>query len=219
MKKLDIEIRKLRKKILIMSNDVNKMLEIITQVFIKKNLSILNKIFHLEYKVNSNELVIYDKCLKLIALNQPVGIDLRFITSIIRINGELERIADETVNIARKINNLLKDKQFKHPMYFMKMFKIIANMLKDCIKSFNTNDYNLAISVVKNDVKINNLNKKIMEYVKHFIVNTNNIIIVQKSIDLIFIAKSIEKIGDHITNIGENIIFIIYGKDISHLKN
>jgi phosphate transport system protein len=174
-------------------------------------------VFHLEKEVNVQEIVIDEKCLKLIALNQPVGIDLRFITSAMRINSDLERMGDEAVNISKMTSCLLKYPEFIPPIGISKMVEIVQGMVMDCIKAFNTNDAELALSVLAKDSEVDDLRDGILDNIKNLMIEFSDINAIRKAVDLIFITKSIERLGDHATNISEDIVFMVHGKDVRHI--
>ncbi|MDR2676826.1 MAG: phosphate signaling complex protein PhoU [Endomicrobium sp.] len=216
MRHFDVEINDLQDHLLKTAELVQNMIRAVMQELINKDIKQSEVILCLEKKVNIQEIVIDDKCLKLIALNQPVGADLRFITSAMRISSDLERMGDETVNIGKKIVHLIKNADLKPLVNVPKMVKIVQNMIVDCIKAFNTNNSDLALSVLMKDDEVDDLKSKIFNDIKKLMVEASDIDTVQKTIDLMFVAKSIERLGDHITNISEDVIFMIHGKNIRH---
>jgi phosphate transport system protein len=170
----------------------------------------------LENEVNIQELVIYDKCLKLIALNQPVGADLRFLTSAMRINSDLERMGDEAVNISEMAEDLIKYPPIKPLINIPQMSEEVQKMVGNCIQSFNKNDSELATAVLKQDDVVDNLKTQVIEDLKGYMIKSSDAQTIQRAIDLIQVARSLERIGDHATNICEDVIFMVCGKDIRH---
>jgi phosphate transport system protein len=218
MRHFDIEMNDLQNRLLDMASLVQEMIRSASGELSGKDSRQVEKVYSLEKKVNIQEIVIDDKCLKLIALNQPVGTDLRFITSAMRINSDLERMGDEAVNISRMAKDLIRYKELKPFEDISKMVLSVENMVVESIKAFNTSDTDLALLVLKKDDEVDKLRDKVIDDIKNIMVSSSSPEIIQKAVDLIFVAKSIERIGDHATNICEDIIFMVHGKDIRHPK-
>ncbi|MDR3111699.1 MAG: phosphate signaling complex protein PhoU [Elusimicrobiota bacterium] len=218
MRHFDVEIKDLQNHLINMASIVQNMINAATQSLSNKNQISSGNVLSLEKEVNIQEIVIDDKCLKLIALNQPVGADLRFITSAMKINSDLERMGDEAVNINNKTCDLEKIENCKPFETTQKMVAAVQTMVMDSIKAFNTSDIVLAQSVLKKDDEVDDLNDSVLDDIKTLLANTNNPEEIQTAIDLIFISKSIERLGDHATNISEDVIFMINGKDVRHPK-
>ncbi|MDR0956895.1 MAG: phosphate signaling complex protein PhoU [Endomicrobium sp.] len=216
MRHFDVEMSDLQNNLLGMARLVQNMIKIATQELVERDTKLFDIVGSLEKEVNIQEIVIDDKCLKLIALNQPVGADLRFITSAMRINSDLERMGDEALNISRMALDLIKYPELKPLIDIPKMVEDVQNMILDCIKAFNTSDPDLALSVLDKDKEVDYLRDRVIEDIKGLILKFVDITIVQRAVDLMFIAKSIERLGDHATNISEDIIFMVHGKDIRH---
>ncbi|MDR1418424.1 MAG: phosphate signaling complex protein PhoU [Endomicrobium sp.] len=218
MRHFDIEMSDLKNHLLDMASLVQEIIRAATEGLSKSNLKQVEKVYSLEKKINVKEIVIDDKCLKLIALHQPVSTDLRFITSAMKINNDLERMGDEAVSISRMTKNLIKYKGLKPLEDISKMVLAVENMIIESIKAFNTSDTDLAFLMLKRDDEVDMLRNKVVDDIKNIMVHSSNQEIIQKAVDLIFIAKSIERIGDHATNICEDIIFMAHGKDVRHPK-
>jgi len=221
MRHFDIEMNDLQNRLIDMAALVQEMIRAATQELVEKELKKQSDccVFHLEKEVNVQEIVIDDKCLKLIALNQPVGVDLRFITSAMRINSDLERMGDEAVNISKMTSCLMKYPDFIPPIDISKMVAIVQDMVMDCIKAFNTSNTELALSVLEKDSEVDKLRDGVLDNIKNLMIEFSDINAIRKAVDLIFITKSIERLGDHATNISEDIIFMVHGKDVRHLSS
>ncbi|MDR3256215.1 MAG: phosphate signaling complex protein PhoU [Endomicrobium sp.] len=216
MRHFDVEMNDLQNRLLDMAGLVQAMIKAATQELVARDPKQADTVFCFEKKVNIQEIVIDDKCLKLIALNQPVGADLRFITSAMRINSDLERMGDEAVNISRKAFDLIKHSELNPLVDIPKMIEVVQNMVMDCIRAFNTNDSELALSVLAKDDEVNNLKNRVFDDLKILMVKASDMETIQRVVDLMFIAKSIERLGDHATNISEDVIFMVHGKDVRH---
>jgi phosphate transport system protein len=216
MRHFDVEINDLQNRLLDMAKLVQEMVKAATQELVERDPKQVDIVFCLEKEVNIQEIVIDDKCLKLIALNQPVGADLRFITSAMRINSDLERMGEEAVNISRMALDLIKYPELKPLIDISKMVEDVQNMIMDCIKAFNTSDSELALSVLAKDDEVDFLRDRVTNDIKRLLLESSDMDTVQRAIDLMFVAKSIERLGDHATNISEDIVFMVHGKDVRH---
>ncbi|MDR3307103.1 MAG: phosphate signaling complex protein PhoU [Endomicrobium sp.] len=216
MRHFDVEMSDLQNRLLDMAGLVQKMIQADTEELVSRDPNRIDTVLSLEKEVNVQEIVIDDKCLKLIALNQPAGADLRVITSAMRINSDLERMGDESLNIARMLLDLIKYPEIKPLQNIPKMIEIVQNMIMDCIKAFNTSDSDLAMSVLSKDNEVDALRDATISELKTVLLASPDSDTIQRAIDLMFIAKSIERLGDHATNICEDVIFMVHGKDIRH---
>jgi phosphate transport system protein len=125
-------------------------------------------------------------------------------------------MGDEAVNISKWVVNLLKYPELKPLVDIPKMSDIVQQMVADSIRAFNTTDAELAKSVLVKDDEADDLLKKIVSDLKDFLVRSSDFETIQTAVDLMFIARSIERIGDHATNISEDVIFMVHGKDVRH---
>jgi len=208
----------LKSRLVDMAGLVQQMIKATIDQLVSRDAKLSDTIFGYEKEVNIQEIVMDDKCLKLIALNQPVGADLRFITSAMRINSDLERMGDEAVNISEMALDLIKYPELKPLIDIPKMADIVRNMVEDSIKAFNTNDSELAKAVLEKDDEVDDLKDMVFKDLKVYMTESSDPITIERAVDLIMVARSIERIGDHATNISEDVIFMVHGKDIRHPK-
>lgn len=216
MRHFDMEMTELKKKLVDMASSVQQMIKISIEVVVKRDKDLSKEVFAIEREVNLDEIVVDDTCLKLIALNQPVGSDLRFITSAMRINSDLERMGDEAVNICETGLELLEYPELKPLIDIPKMVILVSEMVKESIESFNLSDPDLAQKVLAKDDAVDELKRIILKDLIDYMVETNDRSTVVRAMNLISIAKRLERLGDHATNICEDVIFMVHGKDIRH---
>jgi len=216
MRHFDVEMNDLKNRLLDMCGLVQEMIKTAIDGLVNRDSELFNTVFSLEKEVNIQEIVIDDKCLKLIALYQPVSADLRFITSAMKINSDLERMGDEAVNISKWSANLLKFPELKPLIDIPKMSDIVQQMVADSIRAFNTTDVELAKAVLLKDDEADDLQKKVFSDLKDFMIKSSDFETIQRAVDLIFVSRSLERIGDHATNISEDVIFMVHGKDVRH---
>ena len=166
-------------------------------------------------KIDELEIIIDDKCIDLIARYQPVAKDLRFIATAMKINAELERIADLAVDIAQRVLELV-DKPLLKPLIDIPKLSIIAQrMVSDSIEAFIKRDTELAKKVLASDSEADKLRNDIAdELVRDYMsVDPKT---VDRGIPLLLIARHLERICDHTTNIAEDVIYMVEGKIVKH---
>lgn len=175
---------------------------------------ILKEVFEAEKKVNLMQVTIDDVALKLIALYQPAASDLRFLVTGIKISSDLERIGDQAVNISERAVDLLKEPPLKPLIDLPRMAEIAQKMVRDSIAAFLNRDSKLAREICQRDDVVDDINTQIFrELVTYMIQDVRTI---QKALDLLLVSRHLERIADHATNIGEEVFYIVEGKDIRH---
>lgn len=210
----DEELNNLKQKLLNMCFFVEKMIEEAIEALKKREISFIDKVFEKEEKVNLAQIEIDSKALELIALRQPAASDLRFIISVIKMNSDLERMADLAVNIAERAKELLEEPPLKPLIDLPRMATLTQNMLKNAIQSLLDKNSNLARKVCESDDEVDNLNEQIFrELITYMLSDPKNI---NRAIKLILIGRYLERIADLATNIAEDVYYILEGKDIRH---
>lgn len=164
--------------------------------------------------IDETEKLIDEECIRLLVTKQPAAVDLRLVLSILKINTDLERIGDLATNIAKQTIHLINKQQPHKLVNIPKMAEMATKMLTDALKSFVKKDSNLALNVINKDIKIDKLNEKVHHDMFRYISEDRKE--VSKGFSILMISKSLERIGDHITNIAERTIYYIEGKDIRH---
>ncbi|MBN1899655.1 MAG: phosphate signaling complex protein PhoU [Spirochaetes bacterium] len=180
----------------------------------KKNLEEVIK--KQEGRVNKAEIDIDEKCINLIALYQPEARDLRTILMILKMNNDLERMGDQAVNISESALFLIEKPFIKPFIDIPRMAEEASNMLKDSITSFINEDVKLAQDVVKRDNIVDNLQTQIIRELVTFMISDTTTI--ERCLHIIRISHNIERIADLSTNICEDTIFMVSGKNIKHFK-
>ena len=197
-----------------MAGLVEKALESATVALQKVDAAHAREVFEIEKKVNQHHIQMDSSCLKLLALQQPFAADLRLIIAMIKINTDLERMGDQAVNIADNAVRYIRETPLKPLVDLPVMFNEVRYMVRETIDSFVKNDEELARDVLARDDKVDALKHKIFRDVLEVIkVEPNR---VEQGLTLILIARNLERIGDHATNIAEDVIFAVSGEDIRH---
>ncbi|MCK9614224.1 MAG: phosphate signaling complex protein PhoU [Candidatus Omnitrophica bacterium] len=210
----DEELKKLKENIITMSLISQDMIEDAIIMLKERKSELKESVFEKERKLNMIQIEIDNIAFKLIVLRQPAAGDLRFLISAIKINSDLERIGDLAVNIVERNQELLKELPLKPLIGIPRMAKISQKMVHDAIDSFINRKAELAQQVCCQDDIVDNLNEQIFrELLTYMLQDTKNI---TRAISLTFISKYLERIADHATNIGEDVYYMVEGKDIRH---
>jgi phosphate transport system protein len=210
----DQELSLLKAKLLSMASLAESMIFKAIKSLTERKESLMQEVNKEEEKVNLLQIEIDELCLKLIALKQPMATDLRFITSAMKINSELERIGDMAVNITQCVAVLIKQPQLKPYIDIPRMADLAQKMVKDSLDSFIKQDVNLARSVLIRDDEIDGLKDQIFRELLTFMMSDQSTI--PRALELILVSRHLERIGDHATNIAEDVIYLVQGKDIRH---
>ena len=208
------ELAKLKEQLLKMGGLAERAISNAIDALVKRDTPLAEKTIGEDEKINKMELVIDDWCLKLLALHQPLAADLRFITSAMRINVELERIGDLAVNIAERVVSLNQEPQLKPYIDIPRMAEITKNMVKDVLDSFVNGDADLARAVCARDDQVDALNDQVFrELMTYMLADPKTI---TRAVHLIIVSKYLERIADHTTNIAEGVIFMVKALVIKH---
>jgi len=164
--------------------------------------------------VNLLQIEIDDRCLKMLALQQPMATDLRLITSAMKMGADLERIGDQAVNIAENALRLLETPPLRPVIDIAEMSEIAQKMTRDALDAFVRRDAALAREVLLRDDRVDDLKDRVFRVLlTHMMADPGTI---ERALGLILISRNIERIADHATNIAEDVIFLVEAKDVRH---
>jgi len=167
-----------------------------------------------ENAINEMQMEIDDRVTRLLAQQQLVAVDLRFILAVSRINNDLERIGDQAVNIAQSALRILRHPQVKPYVDLPRMSEIAEGMVRDSLNALVRGDVDLARSVLARDDQVDLLRDQMFRELLTYMME--NSAVVFPAFELILVAKNLERIGDHATNIAEDVIYIVVGRDVRH---
>jgi phosphate transport system protein len=208
------ELKSLKEKLLQMAGHTEQAIAHAVDALVKRDTPLAEKTIREDRAINEMELEIDDLCLKLLALHQPMAADLRFITSAMRINIELERIGDLAVNIAERVLSLNQEPQLKPYIDLPRMAEITKIMVKDVLDAFVRGDGDLARAVCERDDQVDDLNDQVFrELLSYMLSDTRTI---TRAVHLIIVSRYLERIADHATNIAEGVIFMVNALVIKH---
>lgn len=167
-----------------------------------------------DIEIDNLEVDIEEECLKILALYQPVAVDLRFIVTVIKINNDLERVADEAVNIARRIKSTSGKNLGKYSFDYTRMAELSSLMLKTSLDALVQMDPDMAKSVQSMDNEVNAIRSEAYDAMKMAIINAPEY--AGQIVNRYLISRHLERIGDHATNIAEEVIHLIEGRIVRH---
>ncbi len=211
---IDSQLEDLKKLTLEMGGLVEKALQFATEGLLKKDISQLKQVHLIEDKINDLQVKIDNFSLQVLAIQGPVAKDLRLILSIIKMNTDLERMGDQCVNIAY-LGKELTERGFSNSLQDIEMmFACAHKMVKAALDSFVRMDIDAAKKVLEMDDQVDSYKVKInLDSIGLMKADTANL---QNHLDFILIARNLERLGDHATNIAEDVIFASTGEDVRH---
>ena len=210
----DAELHDLKERILAMGGLVEVMIADSVRSLVERDSELAERIIALDHKVNGHEVAIDEKCLELLARRQPAARDLRFITLALKIVTDLERIGDQCANLAKRAREINTEPPLKPYIDIPRMATRAAMMVKEALDAFVRGDDELAVKVCKDDQMVDDLNQQIQRELYTYMMEDPGTI--SRAMKLTYIAKYLERIADHATNIAEMVIFMVKGKDIRH---
>ncbi len=167
-----------------------------------------------ENAINELQIEIDDRVVQLLALHQLMAADLRFVLAVSRINNDLERIGDQAVNIAQGAQRILRHPQVKPYVDLPRMSELAEQMVRDSLNAVVRRDLELAKTVLSRDDQVDALRDQIFRELLSYMMGDSSVVF--PAFELILVAKNLERIGDHATNIAEDVIYIVVGKDVRH---
>lgn len=208
------ELKDLKSKILAMGGYVEQAIDKATQALQERNAKKLEEVHALEKKINEAHISVDNACLEILARLSPVATDLRLILSIIKINTDLERMGDQAVNISYNAEHYIADHSVEVALNLPEMARLVKAMVRDSLDAFMREDTILARQVLESDDAVdeykNRVFQKLIPYMKDHADK------IEAALDMILIARNLERMGDHATNIAEDVIFACTGEDVRH---
>lgn len=213
-KHLGTEMDSLRQKVISLTTLIEDLLQSAVKCLRENDVKLAKEVTQRDNEVDSKEVEIEEDCLKILALHQPVAIDLRYLIGVLKMNNDLERIGDLTVNIAERTLFLQKYPPIDPPFDLDTMTQKAVAMLKKAIDALVKMDINLAKEVCLEDQIIDDINKEM--YSKVFAAIKENPNNVEALIQYLAASRYIERIADFITNIAEDVIYMVDGTIVRH---
>jgi len=167
-----------------------------------------------ENAINEMQIEIDDRVQRLLALQAPMAADLRFLLAVTRINSDLERIGDQAVNIAQSALRILRHPQVKPYVDLPRMSELVEGMVRDSLNAVVRKDQDLARSVMQRDDQVDRIRDQIFRELLTYMMENSSVVF--SAFELVLVAKNLERIGDHATNVAEDVIYFVAGRDIRH---
>jgi phosphate transport system protein len=212
----DEELSALKEKVLKLGLMVENAIRDSVKALIERDSELAREVINRDQLINALEIKIDEECIRLIALRQPMARDLRFITTAMKITTDLERMGDLGVNIAERALELNEEPQLKPFVNIPKMAEISEGMVRDSLDAFVKGCSELPYEVIKRDDEVDDLTVKNFEELLAFMIRDPKII--PLAVKRTYIAKYLERIADHATNIAEMVIYMCKGKIIRHTE-
>ena len=209
------ELRGLRATLLKMGGLVERQIAEAIDALVNRDTELANEVIARDKEVNRMDIETDETCIRLLALHQPAGSDLRFITTGLKITTDLERIGDNAVNIAERVLELNEEPQIKPYIDIPRMASIAQSMVKDSIDAFMRQDVSLANEVCTRDDEVDGLNRQVYRELLSYMAEDPRLI--GRATRILFISKYLERIADHAENIAEMVTFMVKGKMIKHM--
>jgi len=211
----ELELEKLKEHVLKMGGFVESAIQKSIKALVERDRELALSVIEGDTIVNTYDVEIEEECIRFLALWQPTGSNLRFITTAIKIITDLERMGDLAVDICERTIELLDEPQLKPYIDIPRMAEAAQKMLKDSLDAFVSRDADLAMKVCEADDFVDNLNQQIFnELLIYMLQDPKNI---ARAVRLTYIAKYLERVGDHATNIAEMVVYMVKGKVIRHM--
>lgn len=210
------ELESIKKRILTLGSMVEDLVHDSVQAVERVDADLADRIIKRDSEINETEVDIEEECLKVLALHQPVAVDLRFIIAVIKINNELERIGDQAVNIAQRVQIIAK--RPKPPFWFdySEMGEKGQRMLKMSLDAFVNLDVDIAYKVITMDDEVDQIKNDAYDQIKQAIQELPER--VGYYINLLLISRHLERLADHATNIAEEVIYLVEGEIFRHAQ-
>jgi len=209
-----IELEELNDKLLQMGGLVESAIHRSVRSLIEQDRELAEEVIRDEPQINQMEMEIDGLATRLLALRQPVARDLRLLTAALKINTDLERIGDLAVHVAERSLSLMHHPLVKPMTDIPKMASLVQSMLLKCLDAFVQGDAELARTVLVSDDEVDKLRDAV--YAELLDTMQRDPSLLTAAIDLLFIARNLERIGDHATNIAEDVVFLVKGVDVRH---
>lgn len=216
-KQFDQDLNRLREKLLTMAAMAEQMIRDTAATLVQRDLDRFKPVEAAEEKMDMLQREIDEETIRLIGVYTPVAADLRLLLMTARITAELERIGDKAMDIGFYTRALFKEPPLKPLIDLPRMAEITLNMLKTSLDAFTEGSSRKALPVIKMDDEVDDLNDQLFRELMTYVLADPKSI--NRVLELVLIARSFERIGDHAVNIAEDVVYMVEGKDIRHLKD
>ncbi len=211
------DLEALEQDLLAQSSIVEQMIYRASRALRELHTDMLEELLEEEETINRREVEIEEECLKILALHQPVAVDLRRVATVLKINGDLERIADLAVNLGERAQTLVRHPEFSFPDHLDEMVEISIGMVRDALDAFVRLDVDAAREVCLRDDVVDELNRQVINDLQdHLHEHAEDFV---PALQFFSASRHIERIADHATNIAEDVIYLVDGEIARHRQD
>jgi len=210
----EMELQEIKNGLIYLGVLTEKAIQMAMQSLTERNLDLAHKVIKDDDEIDKMDTDLEERCIRILALRQPTAIDLRFITTAIKITGHLERIGDMAVNIAEKAIQLIEEPQLKPYIDLPRMADLVGKMIKNSLDSFISNDLNMAEEVRRTEQITDDLNEQIFRELLTFMMEDSKTI--HRSLMIMQVSKNLERIADHAKGIADMVTYMVTGECVRH---
>lgn len=210
----DKELADLKKRLLTMATIAEGMIDQAIAELVKRDEQVAAEVPRSEEQLNRLQIEIDDEVVRLLATRQPVASDLRFLLTSTRINSELERIGDLAINITQNVVTIIAQPPLKKLIDIPHMAEVARGMVRRSLDAFVAGDAALAQTVIMTDDEVDALRDQVFRELLTYMLGDPSTI--ERALALILVSRHLERIADHATNIAEDVIYLIHGRDVRH---
>ena len=208
------ELEHLKTRLLEMGGLAEDRVRAAVEGLVTRDMSTVNEVLGGDGPINQLHIEIDNRCFTLLALHQPMAVDLRAIVSAVKINTDLERVGDLAINIAEAVTRYLRHPPVKELIDIPRMADIAQTMLRDSLDAYVRRDTEMAQAVLNADDELDALKSQVFRELLTYMLQAPATI--EPALDLILVSRHLERIGDHATNVAEDVIFMVSAKDVRH---
>lgn len=210
----EIELSELKERLLWMGSLSERAVHQAIHAVLDAQESLAEAVLREEPAINDLQIEIDDRVVQLLALHQLMAADLRFVLAVARINNDLERIGDQAVNMAQAALHILRHPRVKPYVDLPRMSELAEGMVRDSLNAVVRGDIEIARAVLVRDDQVDNLRDQIFRELLSYMMGDSSVIF--QAFELILVAKNLERVADHATNIAEDVIYMVEGNDVRH---
>ena len=210
----EMELRGVKEGLIYLGALTEQAIQKAMESLLERNSELARKVINDDAEIDKLDAELEERCVRILALRQPTAIDLRFITTAIKINGHLERIGDMAVNIAEKAIMLNEEPQLKPYIDLPRMTDLVREMIKNSLDALISNDLTLAEKVRQKEHVVDELNEQLFRELLTFMMEDTQVI--HRAILIMQISKNLERIADHAKGIADMVIYLVTGESVRH---
>ncbi len=210
----EIELSELKERLLWMGSLAERAVHQAVHAVLDGQEPLAQSVLREEPAINDLQIEIDDRVVQLLALHQLMAADLRFVLAVARINNDLERIGDQAVNMAQAALHILRHPRVKPYVDLPRMSELAEGMVRDSLNAIVRGDIEVARAVLVRDDQVDNLRDQIFRELLSYMMGDSSVIF--QAFELVLVAKNLERVADHATNIAEDVIYMVEGHDVRH---